>query len=46
LNVNKAYNDAELEARLTQPLRWKLYETELRARDIADKLEAIIDSYE
>jgi hypothetical protein len=40
LNVNN------VEARLTQPLRWKLYETELRARDIADKLEAIIDSYE
>jgi predicted HTH transcriptional regulator len=33
-------------ARLTEPLKRKLYEVELRARDIASKLEAIIDSYE
>jgi predicted HTH transcriptional regulator len=33
------------DARLTQALRRKLYEMELRARAIADKLETIIDSY-
>lgn len=33
-------------ARLTESLKRKLYEIELRARDIASKLEAIIDSYE
>lgn len=34
------------DARLTQSLRRKLYEMELRARDIAGKLETIIDSYQ
>ncbi|WP_342724672.1 ATP-binding protein [Bradyrhizobium sp. B097] len=32
-------------ARLTEPLKRKLYEIELRARDIAGKLEKIIDEY-
>jgi predicted HTH transcriptional regulator len=33
-------------ARLTEPLKRKLYEIELKAGEIASKLEAIIDSYE
>ncbi|MFZ3358392.1 MAG: ATP-binding protein [Xanthobacteraceae bacterium] len=33
-------------ARLTESLKRKLYEMELRARDIAAKLEATVDSYE
>lgn len=33
-------------ARLTEPLKRKLYEIELRARDIAAALEKITDSYE
>ena len=32
-------------ARLTEPLKRKLYEIELRARDIAGKLEKVIDEY-
>jgi hypothetical protein len=32
-------------ARLTESLKRKLYEIELRARDIAEKLEATVDSY-
>jgi hypothetical protein len=33
-------------ARLTENLKRKLYEMEMRARDIAAKLEATVDSYE
>jgi predicted HTH transcriptional regulator len=33
------------DARLTEPLKRKLYEMELSARNLAGKLEAIVDSY-